>query len=72
VRSPGRDDLIVDARNGNADLAIGPQEGSGDIEGDPAARLLLLWGSKPTPFSRLSATSDGPIPAQLQVLLAGD
>jgi len=71
VRSPGQDDLIVDARNGNADLAIGPQQGSSDIEGDPAARLLLLWGRKPTPFIRLSGTSDGPTAARLQALLAG-
>lgn len=71
VRSPGRDDLIVDAHNGEAHLAIGPQEGSGDIEGDPAARLLLLWGRKPTPFSRLDATSDDAVVSQLQSLLAG-
>jgi hypothetical protein len=71
VRNPGRDDLLVDARNGEADLAIGPQEGPGDMEGDPAARLLLLWGRKPTPFSRLSGTGDGAIASQLQALLAG-
>jgi uncharacterized protein (TIGR03083 family) len=71
VRSPGRDDLVVDARNGEAHLAVGPQEGPGDIEGDPAARLLLLWGRKPTPFRRLSGTGHGPIAFRLQALLAG-
>ena len=71
VRSPSRDDLIVEARDGDAELAVGAQEGSSDIEGDPAARLLLLWGRKPTPFSRLAATSDGPIAPRLQALLAG-
>jgi uncharacterized protein (TIGR03083 family) len=72
VRSQGTHDLIVEAHNGEAHLAIGPQEGSGDIEGDPAARLLLLWGRKPTPFSRLNATSDDDaIVSQLQSLLAG-
>jgi uncharacterized protein (TIGR03083 family) len=71
VRSLGRDDLIVEARNGEAALAIGPREGPSDIEGDPAARLLLLWGRKPTPFSRLSGTGDGAIASQLQALLAG-
>jgi uncharacterized protein (TIGR03083 family) len=72
VRSPGRDDLIVDTHNGEAHLTIGPQEGSADIEGDPAARLLLLWGRKPTPFSRLDATrSDDAVVSQLQSLLVG-
>jgi Mycothiol maleylpyruvate isomerase N-terminal domain len=71
VRSPGRDDLVVDARNGEVHLAVGPQEGPSDIEGDPAARLLLLWGRKPTPFSRLSGTGHGPIAFRLQALLAG-
>jgi uncharacterized protein (TIGR03083 family) len=71
VRSPERDDLIVDAHDGDAELAVGPQEGSSDIEGDPAARLLLLWGRKPTPFSRLRATGDEAIVSQLQSLLAG-
>lgn len=71
VRSPGRDDLIVDAHNGDAHLAIGPRQGPADIEGDPAARLLLLWGRKPTPFSRLRGTSDEATVSALQSLLAG-
>jgi uncharacterized protein (TIGR03083 family) len=71
VRSPGRDDLIVDASDGDARLAIGPREGPADIEGDPAARLLLLWGRKPTPFSRLRGTSDEATVSALQSLLAG-
>ena len=71
VRSPDRDDLIVDAHDGDAELAVGPQEGSSDIDGDPAARLLLLWGRKPTPFGRLHAAGDDATVAQLQSLLAG-
>jgi uncharacterized protein (TIGR03083 family) len=71
VRSPGRDDLIVAALAGAAPLAIGPQEGRADIEGDPAARLLLLWGRKPTPFTRLRGTNDEASVLALQSLLAG-
>lgn len=71
VRSPGRDDLIVAAHAGGAQLAIGPQEGRGDIEGDPAARLLMLWGRKPTPFTRLRGTGDEARVSALQSLLAG-
>jgi uncharacterized protein (TIGR03083 family) len=71
VRSPGRDDLIIHAREGEAHVEIRPQQGPGDIEGDPAARLLLLWGRKAAPFSRLHATGDEAIATQLQALLAG-
>jgi uncharacterized protein (TIGR03083 family) len=71
VRSPDRDDLIVHAGKRAAHMTIGPQQGPSDIEGDPAARLLLLWGRKATPFSRLHATSDEGIATRLQALLAG-
>ena len=71
VRSAGTDDLIVRARDGDASVALGPQVGAADIEGDPAARLLLLWGRKPTPFTRLRGTSDAATVAALQFLLAG-
>jgi uncharacterized protein (TIGR03083 family) len=71
VRSPGSVDLIVAAHDGDAKVAIGPQEGPADIVGDAAARLLLLWGRKPTPFSRLRGTSDEATVSALQALLAG-
>jgi uncharacterized protein (TIGR03083 family) len=71
VRTPDTDDLILVAHDGDAHLAIGPQEGPGDIAGDGAARLLLLWGRKPTPFSRLRGTSDEETVTALQALLAG-
>jgi len=71
IRSPGRDDLIVDYRDDPARLITGSLEGSADIEGDPAARLLLLWGRKPTPFSRLAMPGDHAIAFALQSVLAG-
>jgi hypothetical protein len=71
VRSEGRDDLVVEANNGEAHLSLAPPEGPPTIFGDPAARLLLLWGRKPGPFYRLRAGSDRSAAYRAQALLAG-
>ena len=51
--------------------AAPPPSGPAVVEGDGAARLLLLWGRKPQPFHRLHATADPNTVGRLQVLLAG-
>jgi hypothetical protein len=71
VRSPGQDDLIVESLNGKAHLSVGPQQGAATIECDPAARLLLLWGRKPSPFVRLQTFSDEVSASHVQNLLCG-
>ena len=71
VRSEGRDDLMVEASADEAHLTITPPQHSPTIEGDPAARLLLLWGRKPAPFYRLRAVGDRRAVSQTQALLAG-
>jgi uncharacterized protein (TIGR03083 family) len=71
VRSPGRDDLVVDSVGGQARLSIDAPQGEATIEGDPAARLLLLWGRKPSPFFRLRTGRDGESADRVQTLLAG-
>jgi hypothetical protein len=71
VRSEGRDDLIVEASNGEARLSLAPPQGPPTVYGDPAARLLLLWGRKPAPFYRLSAGHDRRTAYRAQALLAG-
>jgi uncharacterized protein (TIGR03083 family) len=72
VRTPGADDLLVDAAPGRDPRLelIGPS-GPATVEGDGAARLLLLWGRQPQPFHRLRAVGDPATVARLQVLLAG-
>jgi hypothetical protein len=72
VRSTGQDDLIVETLNGiSAKLSTGPVQGDATIEGDAAARLLLLWGRKPTPFVRLRTLDDGVAALHVQNLLCG-
>jgi uncharacterized protein (TIGR03083 family) len=71
VRSPGGDDLVVESIDGDARLSVGPPEGEATIEGDPAARLLLLWGRKPSPFFRLQTLGDGESALRVQNLLSG-
>jgi len=71
VRSPGQDDLIIESLNGEAHLSMGPAQGNATIEGDAAARLLLLWGRKPSPFVRLQTLDDGVSALRVQNLLCG-
>lgn len=73
VRTDGSEDLIVEAADGEARISVGPVADVAAIEGDPGARLLLLWGRKPTPFWRLSATdeSERSDASRAQALLAG-
>jgi hypothetical protein len=71
VRSEGRDDLVVQASGGQAHMSVAPPEGSPTIDGDAAARLLLLWGRKPAPFYRLRAVDDRRVASLVQALLKG-
>ena len=73
IRSAGQADLIVEAGGGQARVSVSPPSEAATIEGDPGARLLLLWGRKPMPFSRLTVTGDGQgrLAGQAQALMAG-
>jgi hypothetical protein len=62
---------VVEADGDGARLSVAPVEGSPAIEGDPAARLLLLWGRKPTPFYRLRSGKERWVAANVQALLSG-
>jgi uncharacterized protein (TIGR03083 family) len=73
IRCPGQADLILQAENGEAQISVGPVGGTSTIEGDPSARLLMLWGRKPMPFSRLRIADDSQrqLALQAQALFAG-
>lgn len=73
IRAADQADLIVEAGAGEAQVSVGPPSDVATIDGDPAARLLLLWGRKPTPFFRLRIADDEQerLASQAQALLAG-
>jgi uncharacterized protein (TIGR03083 family) len=71
VRSAGQDDLVVQVADGEPHLMLEPQSDDADIEGDQAARLLLLWGRKPEPFNRLHKVGSGRSADDVQFLLSG-
>jgi hypothetical protein len=71
VRAPGRDDLLVEVADGDARLSIEAPAGGPTIAADPAARLLILWGRKPTPFSRLRACTSEDEAGRVQLVLSG-
>jgi hypothetical protein len=71
MRSEGRDDLVVEVSGDEAHLSVALPEGSPTIEGDPAARLLFLWGRKPAPYYRLRAGGDRRAVSNAQALLSG-
>jgi hypothetical protein len=71
VRSSGHDDLVVAAGAGRATLTLESPRGEAAIEGDSAARLLLLWGRKPSPFSRLRQRGRADGAVRLQALPTG-
>jgi hypothetical protein len=71
VRSAGQDDLLVEVTAGEPHLLLEPQRDDADIEGDQAARLLLLWGRKPAPFNRLRRVGSAKSAESVQFLLSG-
>ena len=71
LRGYGQPDLIVSVHRGEPALLLTEPEGEALLEGDPAARLLLLWGRRPTPFGRLICHGPAEDLSRLQWLLSG-
>jgi uncharacterized protein (TIGR03083 family) len=71
IRHHGQDDLLVEVGDGRATLSLDRTSGEAAIDGDGAARLLLLWGRKPSPFARLRQGGDGEAARRVQGLLLG-
>jgi hypothetical protein len=65
IRCPRQPDLLVEVRDGKGTLALVDPDESPAVETDPAARLLLLWGRRPSDPRRVR--SDLP-PSQLRHL----
>jgi uncharacterized protein (TIGR03083 family) len=66
------DDLRLEVREGRATLSLEPHiDGEVSIEADAAARLLLLWGRRPSDASRVRSHLPTPQLLRLQTLLSG-
>jgi hypothetical protein len=72
LRCADEPDLVVDVRDGLASLSLNePVDAPGVLETDAAARLLLLWGRRPTDPRRVRSTLAPQDLARLQTLLVG-
>jgi Mycothiol maleylpyruvate isomerase N-terminal domain len=71
VRAYGQPDLLVVVHRGEPQFLIAEPEGDALVEGDPAARLLFMWGRRPTPYGRLSCHGSPEELSRLQWLLSG-
>lgn len=72
ISNGGADDLRVQLAQGHATLSLVPaHEGDVGIEADPAGRLLLLWGRRPSDASRIRSRLGADQLFSLQTLLSG-
>jgi hypothetical protein len=73
LRCAGEPDLVVDVRDGTGKLTLADPVDHPDrvIETDAAARLLILWGRRPSDPRRVRSTLPPDELARLQNLLVG-
>jgi uncharacterized protein (TIGR03083 family) len=71
VRAAGQPDLVIRTDTAGPSLTLAEPEGEALVEGDPAARLLMLWGRQATPFGRLVCHGPAEQLSRLQWLLSG-
>lgn len=65
------DDVVVTAGAQRASISLAPAQGQATIETDAAARVLLLWGRRPSDPSRI-CSAVGPVAlGRLRTLLSG-
>jgi len=71
IRTASQPDLLITANGQEPSFQLCPPDGDALIEGDQAARLLMLWGRKPSPPHRLIAHGPDKEVERLQRLLSG-
>ena len=71
ISAPGAQDVIALVDGNGARLMRGEEASNPTVIGDPAARLLFLWGRRPGDPRRLIAPHGGQLLARLENLLAG-
>jgi Mycothiol maleylpyruvate isomerase N-terminal domain len=70
LRVSGEDDVVVGA-GPQTRIELRPPEGSADIESDAGARVLVLWGRRPSDPGRLRSTVGAARLERLRTLLSG-
>ena len=71
IGSPGTSDVMVIVDDQGTRMLVSEEASEPSVIGDPAARLLFLWGRRPSDPSRLSAPAGSKVLSDLQKLLAG-
>lgn len=71
IRTDGRPDLVVTHDSAGAQLTFAPNDGSAAIETDAAARLLYIWGRRPSDPARIRGGVSAEMRARVEALLAG-
>ncbi|MEE6175800.1 maleylpyruvate isomerase N-terminal domain-containing protein [Mycobacterium sp. 050134] len=71
LRVPDADDVVVRADGHDTSIELAPAEGPATIETDAAARVLLLWGRRPSDPSRLYSHAGSDALGLVRRLLSG-
>ena len=71
LRADGQPDVLVTVCDGDASLRLIAPEGDALLVSDPEARLLMMWGRRPHPPSRVVCHGSYDEAARVQRLFAG-
>lgn len=72
IRCAGSSDLLLNVRDGHGSLALADPDDTPDvIDTDAAARLLLVWGRRPSDASRVRSTLTPDLLLRVQTVLSG-
>jgi hypothetical protein len=71
LRVPDRDDVVVHAGADRTTIELADPEGPATLETDAAARVLLLWGRRPSDPSRICSRVGPETLGRVRQLLSG-
>jgi hypothetical protein len=71
LRVTGADDVLVTADADQTSIALADPEGQATLETDAAARVLLLWGRRPSDPSRIRSRAGSEELGRVRRLLSG-
>ena len=71
LRVPDTDDVVVSADADNSSIELAAPDGPATLETDAAARVLLLWGRRPTDPAWIHSHAETEALSQVRRLLSG-